>query len=429
MSDWLAPGLGRGAGAAWDRAETSSGLMAQMRDPVYPRSLNNWKGFTADRRSIAPTNGGLAPEHVERRRNGTWWEYKAVAELPDLECQQQPNREVVVRIATKNDNDPIAWSKPGMALVRSLILRAVLAAGRGQVPAVEIWDTDEVPCSPDNTAALRLDLKALAEQQDKLTFHERLDETFVTLYRRWQGGERYFIVPYGSTGTPDLPAFQWNRNTEKPDPEDGTAFGASGLAGVAVFTGLAQARLITYQNTIGHRWTLTAAGIARAEQLDALHVSSEGFLIRNYALPSDHSSALTALIQSAKGVCPIRAVWEVGHNDKIDDRILRKIRESALVVVDVPPKRSAESNEESHNVGLEHGYALALGKPTVHVQYVPKGGSLCLPFDIQSQNVLAYGPGSGAGARDVCEIFKERVRLAVEAARMRVPPLDLRSDS
>ncbi|MCC6404080.1 MAG: hypothetical protein IT207_08725 [Fimbriimonadaceae bacterium] len=183
-----------------------------------------------------------------------------------------------------------------------------------------------------------------------------------------------------------------------------------------------QAGLIR-SNAIGNDpWFLTAAGHDRAERLDDIPSKAEGFLIRRSKTSKHHDLALKALVKLGRGLPKISAVWAEAHNEKIDDRIFRKIKEGAFVVVDVPRKREKDLNEESHNVGLEQGYALALGRPMIHIQYLAKGQQLSLPFDIQSHNCLAYGPGAGQNAGAV---FQERVRLALEANRLAVPLLSL----
>ncbi|MCG9895779.1 MAG: nucleoside 2-deoxyribosyltransferase [Fimbriimonadaceae bacterium] len=82
--------------------------------------------------------------------------------------------------------------------------------------------------------------------------------------------------------------------------------------------------------------------------------------------------------------CPITRVIDVAHNDRIDDRILKMIRMSSVVVVDL--------TDHNFNIGFEAGYALSLGKPIVWT-CEELGCEQKLPFDIQSQNVLFYKRG------------------------------------
>ena len=104
--------------------------------------------------------------------------------------------------------------------------------------------------------------------------------------------------------------------------------------------------------------------------------------------------------------CPISRVKDVHHVERVDDRILRMIEEATIIVVDL--------TDENFNLGLEAGYALALGKSIVWarkkvVPFKP------LPFDIQSQNLMEW-------EEDKLEEFREmlvfRMLAALDAAEV-----------
>ncbi|RYG33644.1 hypothetical protein EON81_17700 [bacterium] len=78
--------------------------------------------------------------------------------------------------------------------------------------------------------------------------------------------------------------------------------------------------------------------------------------------------------------CSFGPVWAKESNEKLDERIFREIREASVVVVDVTV---------NYNVGMEHGYALALGKPIVTIREKPDPWVPAY-FDIRTQNVYDY---------------------------------------
>ena len=98
--------------------------------------------------------------------------------------------------------------------------------------------------------------------------------------------------------------------------------------------------------------------------------------------------------------CPIHRVKDVHHVDRIDDKIVRMIEESTIVVVDL--------TEDNFNVAFEAGYALALDRPIVWTKK-DDGTELRLPFDIQSHNILPWHP-------DRLEEFAEALRYRMLAA-------------
>lgn len=130
-------------------------------------------------------------------------------------------------------------------------------------------------------------------------------------------------------------------------------------------------------------WVITSKGFEKIdERLKARHVNSKQvFFIRRYDQDLDRFLRPIADNVSKALNCSFEAVWEREHNDRIDERIFRLIRESAVVVVDVAADR--------YNVGLEHGYAMALGKPIVVIRQKPDPW-IVPPFDISTQNCYDY---------------------------------------
>jgi len=99
--------------------------------------------------------------------------------------------------------------------------------------------------------------------------------------------------------------------------------------------------------------------------------------------------------------CPVERVDKIHHNDQITDRILREIREAAVVIVDM--------TESNFNVGFESGYAMNLGKSIIFTTK-KKGEKQDLPFDVSGYNTIIYEDD----LEKFREILKERMLVAIE---------------
>src|SRR5262249_2875823 len=128
---------------------------------------------------------------------------------------------------------------------------------------------------------------------------------------------------------------------------------------------------------------ITPTGYIKVESLRRGKNESvkRAFFIRRYDEDMDaFFRPILDQVQQRTG-CDIRAVWEEAHNEKIDERILRLIRESSLVLLDIAPDR--------FNVGLEAGYALALRKPMIVIREKQSPWQ-APPFDIATLNCFDY---------------------------------------
>ena len=107
-------------------------------------------------------------------------------------------------------------------------------------------------------------------------------------------------------------------------------------------------------------------------------------------------------------------IWDDPHNEKIDERILRLIRECPVVVLDVA--------HDNFNVGLEAGYALGLNKPIVAIRKKPPKGSSArvqqLPFDISTLYTHTYTTDA-VGKAELIEKLSERILVGLEEAKLK----------
>ena len=138
---------------------------------------------------------------------------------------------------------------------------------------------------------------------------------------------------------------------------------------------------------------------------------SGGFFIRRFDKDQDELfQPIVKAVETELGIS-IRAVWEVHHNDVITDRILRLIREAEVVVVDLTGLR--------FNVGIELGYAMALGKPIVllkqrEVATDENPDPDKLPFDVSTMNCYIYDLENTG---ELLTVVLERVRAGLRTAR------------
>lgn len=147
--------------------------------------------------------------------------------------------------------------------------------------------------------------------------------------------------------------------------------------------------------------------LRRRRGLDAKGVGV--FVVQRY--DEDLDKFLRPVLDVLKGRLgvAIGAVWADDHIDKIDERIFRRIRDCQAVLLHVTNDR--------FNVGLEAGYALALGKPVVAFREKPKDTDpdwiKRLPFDISTLNCLEYDPN--ADTTELIARLEARLSLAIGA--------------
>lgn len=150
---------------------------------------------------------------------------------------------------------------------------------------------------------------------------------------------------------------------------------------------------------------VTAKGYAKLDEIRAGQAgSNEVFVITRY---DDLTPFLDAVFVEVgeKLKLKIGPVWKEEHNDRIDERIFRKLNESVAVILNV--------NSQNFNVGLEAGYSIAIRKPIVSIRSKPipdeNGKTESLPFDIITLNTTDF-------EEDKREDFVQRLVARLEVA-------------
>jgi hypothetical protein len=257
---------------------------------------------------------------------------------------------------------------------------------------------------------------AQVEEARQLNFTEKCMRTLENLFDERAGFPLGYRIPYGL----DKAKSEANIGGKllflpSALPETGLTYGSDELESPLIYEYLNDEGYITLKSISDEQtaqygiFLLSPRGyceidrIRRGRNVDV----KSGFCIRAYIKEFDgFFKGMFAAVQEKTG-CHITAVWDIPHNDRIDERILRRIREASIVVLDVDAGR--------FNVGLEAGYALALGKPIVTIRHTPDPANKPeLPFDIKTLNCRDYTHDE---QQELTEILIERVRVALEEVR------------
>lgn len=298
---------------------------------------------------------------------------------------------------------------PARALLRSKFWRSVrersrplLVITRHQLSGFESaggWE--------DQLAAHHIVLLEDAiSEADSLTFAEKALNTLENLYDEWK---RTGKVPEMTCASLDDQGRSWYHERQG-QLEDGMAYGCDERTAPHVYQWLADQGFLIDRIVSGHcsQRELTPAALIEAEKIKAGREASinRGFFIRRFDPETDaFYRPILDEVRNKTG-CDISPVWERQKNEKLDELILRRIRESSVIVLDVTGER--------FNVGLEAGYALALRKQIIVLRdKAEKDGDL--PFDIRTMNCFFYDRGE---PEKLQEKLTERVLDALEEARL-----------
>jgi len=192
--------------------------------------------------------------------------------------------------------------------------------------------------------------------------------------------------------------------------DTGLAYGCDSLTAGLVFQRLHRDEWIqpVYKGNQFLGWTTAWAGEAELEKLRQRSVNfKQAFFVRPW--DEDRDEFFSEVREAVRGRIniAIEAVWDRAHNDQIDERVLRLIRESAAVIVEVDRTR--------FNVGLEVGHALALGKQIVAIAQRPANGLFIAPTDLATLHCHLYDPADPKG---LAEALSEKLLVAINSAKL-----------
>jgi len=252
-------------------------------------------------------------------------------------------------------------------------------------------------------------LRAFGEfvhEADRLTFQDRMFETLRNFEALEKGSGQSVAIQYLLIDKGNTPVFRTNGSMQ----EDGMSYATDATEAHLVYQGLYEGGYIRWPRTSQEAgFALASKGAAKLDELR--HLSASGAASGVFVI-QPFNEELNAFLRPVLGQLEerlgvkVRAVWDEEHIERIDERIFRQIAQSAAVLLYVANDR--------FNVGLECGYALALGKPVVAFREKPSEAapewSKRLPFDIATLNCYDYDPGA---TEELIEKLHARLALAL----------------
>ena len=140
------------------------------------------------------------------------------------------------------------------------------------------------------------------------------------------------------------------------------------------------------------RFTLTPCGYARIDELQRYTGNGKNVLV---AMSFNNTEKLREAIRKGIHSSGYIAIFidEVQHNELITPELLKHIKDSKFVVVDL--------THQNNGAYFEEGYAMGLGKPVI--QLCKQG--VKLHFDIAQKNTIMW-----AAEDDIPELLQKRIR-------------------
>lgn len=344
------------------------------------------------RRSVIAPDSNLTESDVRRQLSifrahfGTWAESYEL-EFSAYGCGQRPTRPG--KLSEPQTNQLLAYA-------RSMVRRATRR--RETLAFVSSHAPSDIG---DGYRFQRLD--DLVADLGRMSLQEKAIRTLENLTEEEQGGYAGVKVPLVLDPYPG----SYSCGPEHDRDPHGLFYAAEGNEALVVLHNLRDQGFIKAQSTNGASTLfITPAGYKAVESVtsgthpDVMPV----FLICRFTEDLDNMYKDVYCPAGKPVNCRIERVKDVQHIDCIDDKILRLIRESAFVVVDL--------TDHNFNVAFEAGFALALGKPIVWTMRRQEG-DLRLPFDIQNHNILFWNDLADDGFR---QSLQERLRIARDRA-------------
>lgn len=284
-----------------------------------------------------------------------------------------------------------ALSTNEMEMVRCLLRSRIWRAKRtGPFHFVLTGRTEIEALTPtQRRLATFFAIEDVLEEAKSLTMRQKIQNTLINLYDQWANSGEIPRIPYHVS---DSGASKFRTNGRHQ--EDGMAYGCDERFATKVYECLLDEgllRSVTRLKSVDGL-DLTAKAIEEVERLRAGLASSlnRGFFIRRFDPEMDSFYKPIMETVKRKTGCDVAPVWDPEKNAKLDELILRNIRESSVIVLDVTGER--------FNVGLEAGYALALRKQIIVLRdredcpKDEKSGEYIhvLPFDLRTMNCFFY---------------------------------------
>jgi len=144
------------------------------------------------------------------------------------------------------------------------------------------------------------------------------------------------------------------------------------------------------------RFTLTPCGYARIDELQRYTGNGKNVLV---AMSFNNTEKLREAIRKGIHLAGYIAIFidEVQHNELITPELLKHIKDSKFVVVDL--------THQNNGAYFEEGYAMGLGKPVI--QLCKQG--VKLHFDIAQKNTIMW-----AAEDDIPELLQKRIAATIE---------------
>ena len=144
------------------------------------------------------------------------------------------------------------------------------------------------------------------------------------------------------------------------------------------------------------RFTLTPCGYARIDELQRYTGNGKNVLV---AMSFNNTEKLREAIRKGIHSSGYIAIFidEVQHNELITPELLKHIKDSKFVVVDL--------THQNNGAYFEEGYAMGLGKPVI--QLCKQG--VKLHFDIAQKNTIMW-----AAEDDIPELLQKRIAATIE---------------
>lgn len=344
-----------------------------------------------------------------RPETGTFDRYElGKFELADLYVGEELSSQAQFNIPYKNRSRSfsVQETNAAWALIRSKLWRAKRVKS-APISVLTEYEYSLILQSAETYSHLKgftiLRFEQEIEESRDLSFLEKCLNTLRNIHQLWAETKGVFECPYLHLDRRSEPVF-----SIQSTKENGIAYGCDEFEATLVYDYLYNKGYLRKYGDPLQGLVLSPIGYFQVDSLRRGQdsVIKQAFFIRRYDPEMDMFMRPIMDEVSHRTNCEIKAVWETHHNERIDDRILRLIRESPLVVLDVANDR--------FNVGLEAGYALALRKPIVAIREKPQPW-IPLPFDIATLNCYDY---EREKTEDLIYVLSERILAAIEEAKL-----------